>query len=72
MCNSISLLSPLISVKQLVEEQCFCKPSSVFGKSVDVSIEQLWFIALTTNTCAFEQAPDLRSSSPIVTLKKEA
>lgn len=41
MCTIV--VSPLISVKQLVEEQCFSKPSSALEtRSVDISIQTVF------------------------------
>lgn len=41
MCTIV--VSPLISVKQLVEEQCFSKPSSALETcSVDISIQTVF------------------------------
>lgn len=54
MCYTVRLVSSLISVKHLVEEQCFSKPSSTWKHAVLMFLSNnFWLIALTTNTCAF-------------------
>lgn len=62
MCNVVSLVSSVISVKHLVEEQCFSKPSSTLETcSVDISVQQ-FLVGCThyQHLCLYLNKPTIR------------
>lgn len=74
MCNIVSVGSSLISVKHLVEEQCFSKPSlTLETSSVDISAQQ--FLVDCTHhqhLCLYLNKLTVWVYSPLIaTLKRE-